>query len=417
MKKLMLIGFKDLKLAFRDPSALVMMLLAPFLLTIGLGFVTGRLSGSGGSGLSNISVVLVDQDGGELGAALVEMFNSTELEGLVAPVTVSDPAAARQMVEDDQAAAAVIVPPGFSDSIIPAEGSAQTGPVVQIELYANPTAPTSSGVIRTILEQFLSQVEVGRAAGQVMVTQLITSGRIAVQDAASVGAQAGARMAAEMKADPAITLARESNDGAAIEFDVLAYMAPGMALMFLMFTTSYGGRALLAERRLGTLPRLLVTPTSSPQVLGGKVLGIFLTGAAQMLILIVASAVLFQLRWGDSLGVLALVLAAVIAASGWGMLITAFAKTPGQVQWVGTALMLVFGLLGGSFIDPSAMPGWLRVISKITPNAWGLDGFATLAQGGSLADVLTPVLALLAMGALLFTAAALSFNRNKIIQR
>jgi ABC-2 type transport system permease protein len=125
---------------------------------------------------------------------------------------------------------------------------------------------------------------------------------------------------------------------------------------------------------------------------------------------------LFGLQWGDPLGVLALLLAAVFAAAGWGLLITAFAKTPGQVQWVGTALMLVFGLLGGSFVDPASMPGWLRVISKITPNAWGLDGFTTLAQGGSLANVLTPVLALLAMGALLFTAAALSFNRSKIMQ-
>ena len=41
MKKLFLIGFKDLKLVFRDKAALTFMLLAPFLLTLGLGFVTG----------------------------------------------------------------------------------------------------------------------------------------------------------------------------------------------------------------------------------------------------------------------------------------------------------------------------------------------------------------------------------------
>ncbi len=33
-----------------------------------------------------------------------------------------------------------------------------------------------------------------------------------------------------------------------VEFDIMAYMAPGMALMFLMFTASYGGRSFLAER-------------------------------------------------------------------------------------------------------------------------------------------------------------------------
>ena len=52
-------------------------------------------------------------------------------------------------------------------------------------------------------------------------------------------------------------------------------LAPGMALMFLMFTASNGGRSLLTERNQGTLPRLLVSPTTSAQVLGGKMFGIF----------------------------------------------------------------------------------------------------------------------------------------------
>ena len=189
-----------------------------------------------------------------------------------------------------------------------------------------------------------------------------------------------------------------------------------MAFMFLMYTVSYGGRSLLAERALGTLPRLLVSPTSSAQVLGGKVFGIFLTGAAQMLILITASQLLFQLKWGDMLGVVVLVVAAVLAAVGWGMLVTSLAKTPGQVSAVGTAIMLTFGVLSGTFIDLGKMPGWFQVVSKITPNAWGLDGFTTLALGGTLGDILGPVAALLMMAAVLFTAAVLIFNRRGMVQ-
>ena len=50
---------------------------------------------------------------------------------------------------------------------------------------------------------------------------------------------------------------------------------PGMALMFLMFTVSYGGRSLLVEEATGTLPRLLVSPTTVTQILAGKIFGIF----------------------------------------------------------------------------------------------------------------------------------------------
>jgi len=85
MKKLFLIGLKDVRLAFRDRAALILMLLAPFLLTLGLGVVTGRFSGSSSSGISHIPVILVNQDGKQLGNALVTTFQSKDLNGLVDP--------------------------------------------------------------------------------------------------------------------------------------------------------------------------------------------------------------------------------------------------------------------------------------------------------------------------------------------
>ncbi len=419
MRKTLLIGWKDVVLAFRDRAALILMLAAPFILTVGLGFVTGRFSGGNNAGVSDIPVVLVNQDGGRLGNALVDLFQSQDLAGLVRSEIMEDPALARQHVDADEAAAAIIIPAGFTQSILPAPDAlptSTTGEVVQIALYTNPSRPTSVGVIKTILDEFVSQVEVGRVGGQVEVTQLISHGLIQVQDAARIGGEIGVRQANAVRSSTSITLKNVSGSGEVVKFDVLAYMAPGMALMFLMFTASNGGRTLLVERAQGTLPRLLVSPTSTFQVLGGKVLGIYLTGVAQMLILILASAVLFQLIWGDPLGILVLVLAAVVGAVGWGMLITALAKTPGQVGAVGSAITLTFGILGGSFISMDNMPGWFRVISKLTPNAWGLDGFVTLSMGGRLADVLGPVLALLIMGAALFTIAALILNRRGMVE-
>ena len=63
------------------------------------------------------------------------------------------------------------------------------------------------------------------------------------------------------------------------------------------------------------------------------------------------------------------------------------------------------------------MPDWFKTISKITPNAWGLDGFTTLGMGGTLDDIHTTLLALLLMGALLFGTALLMFNRRGLAQR
>ncbi|HTX92951.1 MAG TPA: ABC transporter permease [Anaerolineales bacterium] len=417
MKKLFLIGLKDVRLAFRDRAALILMLLAPFLLTLGLGFVTGRFSGGSSSGISHIPVALVNQDGKQIGNALVELFQSKDLDELIDPTVYNDTSSAYKLVDDNQAVAVIVIPIGFTDSIIPPKGQTTTSAPVQIELYSNPTAPTSVGVVKTILDEFLSQVEVGRVGGEVAVTQLVSSGRINIQDAQTVALSMGFSQANAASQSTSITLRNVTPSGEAVKFDVLALLAPSMALMFLMYTVSYGGRTLLSERNSGTLPRLLVSPTSPVQVLGGKMIGIFLTGAAQMFILIEGTTVLFQLQWGDPLAVTALVLAAVFGAVGWGMLITAVAKTPGQVNAIGSAIMLTFGILGGSFINMNNMPVWFRYVTKITPNAWGMDGFNTLALGGGLHDILTPVLALLAMGLVLFGIAVILFNRRGLIEK
>ncbi len=411
MKKLILIALKDLKLVFRDKAALLFMLLAPFLLTLGLGLVTGQFNRSGG-GIGNIPVVLVNQDGGQLGNALVDVFLSDELSDLLSATVVEDVAAARQQVDDDQVSAAIIIPEGFTASIIPAPGGAGPGDLVQLVLYGNPTTPTNVGVVKSILDEFVSQLEVGRVSATVTISQLVAGGLIAPEEALALGVRLGQEQAASLPESPVIILKTNMASEQTVDFNPLSYIAPGMALMFLMYTVSNGGRTLLVERNQGTLPRLLVSPTNSVQVLGGKIFGVYLTGVAQLLILIIGSSLLFRLKWGDPLAVLVLVLAAVFGACGWGMLITALAKRPSQIAGIGSALMLTFGVLGGSFIQLEMMPTWVQWVSRITPNSWGLDGFSILALGGGLEMILEPIAGLLVMGVVLFLVALLFFNRR-----
>src|SRR6266540_1866921 len=422
MLKTFLIGLKDLRIAFRDRAALILMLAAPFILTFGLGLVTGRFSGNN-SGLSNIPVIIVNLDNDQLGNALVDVFNSADLADLVEPTTSSDSEAARRLIDEDKAAAAIIIPEDFTRSILPqpqdfVNPNAVTQEPVKIEVYANPTRPTGAGVIKAIIDEFMSRVEQGRTSGMTSILQLVNSGRITLQQAGTLNAEMGQRLQNNSPDETLVIKINSSTRGReAVQFDPLAYIAPAMALLFLMYTVTYGGRSILAERNQGTLPRLLVSPTSSTQILGGKIFGIFLTGAAQMLILVGASSLFFQLKWGDPLGVIVLVLAAVVGATGWGMLITALARTPGQVASIGSAMMLIFGILGGSFINLENMPPFVQTISKITPNAWALDGFTTLGLGGTLTDLSMPILALLGMGAALFIVSVILFGKKNLVQK
>jgi ABC-2 type transport system permease protein len=107
-----------------------------------------------------------------------------------------------------------------------------------------------------------------------------------------------------------------------------------------------------------------------------------------------------------------LIVATAFAASGWGALIAAYAKSPGQAMSIGSMLALIFAGLAGNFVPRQNYPEFLQQISLITPNAWALEGFEALGQGGGLQEVLLPIVALTMMGVILFSVATVVFRRQ-----
>lgn len=416
MKKLLNIAGKDLRLVFRDTGALMLMLVTPMALTLVMGFAFGGLGGQTDGGLADIPVVLVNRDEGELGQSLVEVFRSEDLAELVEPEVSEDEADARRRVDEDEIAAVVLIPPELTRRVIPQAGDVQTliqgaEPAV-VEVYANPTRPVSANVVRAIVDGFLSRVNAGAAAGRVAVQMLVTSGRIPPEAAQQAGEQVGRQAAEQVVEGNLINLQVQTAGAQEEEFNFMGYIAPSMAILFLMFTVTAGGRSILAERSQGTLPRMLVSPSTPQEVLGGKVLGTFLTGMAQMGILFVATRLLLGITWGPLPAVALLTTALVAAATGWGILIAAYARSQGQAGTVGAAISLVFAAASGNFLERDALPEWLQFASYIAPNAWGLEGFTQLAAGGDLADVWIPVVGLVVMAVLLFGAALVAFRRQ-----
>lgn len=420
MRTIWTISWKDIQVLFRDWAAVLLMLGGPLILALGLGLVTGSFGGGDDNGIPEVPVAIVDQDGGELGKALADVYFSEDLKDLVAPELVHDVYTARQKVESGAYAAAVIIPPGFTSSFLP---DLATGKMpekaVPVEIYGDPGRPISAGVIRTIANEFVSQVQTGFMTMQITLGELAASGAVSPVDLPALGEQLGRQLYGSEENTPMATsslIAIETNTTSGTDdrgFDPMAYIAPAMALLFLMYTVSMGGRSFLVERNERTLPRMLASPATTTQVFGGKVLGIFLSGVLQMTTLILVTSLIFGLRWGSPLGVAVLVLAAVAAATGWGLLLGAVSRTPGQAASLGSALMLIFGILGGSFVSLSNAGPAVDALSKITPNAWALDGFTSLALGEGLSSLVVPITALLVMGAVLFVIAVVVFRRRQ----
>ncbi len=425
MKRIFNIAWKDIRIALRDPVGLVLMLAAPIALTLVTAFAFGGLGGGTSSGgLQEVQVAIYNQDQGAYGAQFVEILNPSaenlaaepnlqQVADLLAPTVVASDAEARHLIDDEQYAAAVIIPPGFSESLVPSDPSQPAAPAT-IEIYANPARPVGSAVVNSIVQGVVDQMTAGSVAGRVAITSLVYSGRLSPEEATTNGPSLAEPIVNAVLNSQLITLEREelgsqTNSGG---FDWLSYMAPSMAVLFLMFTMSNAGRSILAEKQYGTLPRMLVSPTSRTAVLGGKMLGVYFIGLLQMTVLILSGKLLFNISYGPLPLVALFTVVLVGAATAWGMLEAAFSKSTGQANALGWALNLVFAALAGNFVPRAAYPAWLQKFGLLTPNAWGIDSYYKLIHGGTFMDILPALLVLGGMTVMLFIVAVFVFRKR-----
>ncbi len=424
MKKALNIAIKDFLINFRDPMGLVLMLVAPLAMTLVFAAAFGGSEGgSTPSGLSHIPVVLVNQDAGSLGGKVIESFQSDNLRDLLEPQVFTDSNAARLLVDHDQVAAVVIIPPDFTNSILLTKidnGKSvepfQESKMSTVEVYSNPTRTISAAIIRSVMDSILNQIYYARYSSEVIITQLMMTGRLLPSEASEMEIQVG-NLVSDNNDLSRISIQSELTQNKSNQetgFSWLKYSAPSMAILFLMFTLSTSGRSILAERDHGTLSRLLISPTPRSSILFGKMFSTFLVGLAQMTILILANRFIFGFSWGNPIAVTLVTIAVVAAVSGWGLLPASLSRTSGQAAVMGTAITLVFGGIAGNFIPRMALPVWMQKIGYFTPNSWGIESYYNLIQGASLTDVLPAIFWLFLMAVILVFISGIGFRRQYI---
>lgn len=442
MRKLWVLAFKEIRVTIRDVGALVSLVLSPLLLTLAIGAAFGA---GGSTTLSDIPVLILDEDQGAFSEELRTAFETLQDEGLLSLAYVSDEVSARQRVEADEVAVLVIIPEGMSASILPLgpliqeqmgldvfkmsgedlealslEQRIQFGEVYQqsqqaevepavVEIYASPEYQISASVVKGIVQSVLERINMTVAGINVIVTETVERQMAAGGDPMVSSFDLGSSF--DQQGSASLPIKMEVVSASGRPFSWLDYSATSMAVLFLMFGVTSGGRTLLAERVTGTLPRLLTSPTGSLTILIGKMAGIALTGLLQVGVLWGATS-LIGAYWGAPLGVAVAILALVIAATGVGALISAWSKTPGQAGALGTAVALVGAAASGSFLPRENLPAWLQKISFITPNAWGIEIFGRLQSGEGLQGIVPLLAGLAGLTLIYYLIAAFGFRRD-----
>jgi ABC-type Na+ efflux pump permease subunit len=163
---------------------------------------------------------------------------------------------------------------------------------------------------------------------------------------------------------------------------------PGIMTMFILFAITLNARAIVEERKKGTLERLMTTQLTPGELFVGKFLAGILRGFVQTFILLLLAYLVFRfftpLTFLETL-LIALVFAA--AASAIGLLIAASVRTDAAATWVAVFITMAMTMLGGTFFAIGQGTIW-ETLSRISINTYANDAVKRVVLNGvALSDI------------------------------
>jgi ABC-2 type transport system permease protein len=193
-------------------------------------------------------------------------------------------------------------------------------------------------------------------------------------------------------------------------FQIPAELAAAVAWM----ATLLPAVAIVREREQGTLEQVFVTPMRSIEMIISKGLVAALVtfiGFVEALAIVV---LYIQVPMRGSLVLLAILAAFYIFVEmGWGLVISAVAKTQGQAFLAAFFWIMLESILGGQILPVENMPPVVRTVARMLPNTH----FSTIVRsimlrGSTLADLWPHVAALAVLGVILYVLAATRLQKR-----
>jgi len=336
----------------RDRLGLFFVVLLPIILVLVLGLQFGS------SFSPKIGVHAADP--GTLGDQLIAGFAEIEPEAWVV-VRYADEAALRDAVERGAVDAGLALPDRYDERLRASE-------TVEVGFLAQ-EGNVGIGIGETVRGLVAEQAARVRAA------------RFAAAELGGTVEDQLAVVAVIEPTLPALSVSTETAGSETFPRELLGFAlgAQSQLILFVFLTSLTGATQLILTRTLGVSRRMLSTPTSTATILLGEALGRFGVAMLQALIIVIASALVFGVAWGDPFGAAAVVIAFSLVGAGAAMLIGSVASNPEQAGALGVVGGLVLGALGGAMVPPEVFPDFMKTITRFTPHAWALDGLRALA--------------------------------------
>ena len=156
----------------------------------------------------------------------------------------------------------------------------------------------------------------------------------------------------------------------------LDYMAPGILAQSILFSAIFYGIAIIWERDLGIVHKLLVTPAHRSALVLGKAVAAGLRGLVQATVVyLVAIALEVNIRW-EPLPMLTVAAGVVLGScifSTFSLVIACLVKTRERFMGIGQVLTMPLFFASNALYPLDLMPTWLKTIAVFNPLTYLVD--------------------------------------------
>jgi ABC-2 type transport system permease protein len=365
MKRALLITLNEVRLFIQDKGELAFGLLLP-IVTFALMY-----GAFGGTSLFAATASVVNEDRGEFSKILITQLD--QVQGVsVEQITLQE---ANRKLDRSDLTLALYIPAGFSDAL--ANGGQAELTFMQRgnggqdgQILASIIRGVAEGMNQELQAAYQAGIQVKNNPGNMAVSQ----GQIKTTVAAMLN---------EEKKQPTVAVKEEVTGGSP---DFVNQYVPGIITMYVLFSLTISARAIVEERKRGTLERLLTTRLSVGELFSGKYLAGVGRGMVQSLILLGLSYAILQVFTPLSfLSTVLIILVYTAAASALGMVIASIARSEDAAVWIGVVFTMVTTMLGGTFftVEPGSL---LATVGKFSINTFANNAVKTVINsGGSLA--------------------------------
>ncbi|MBK5449751.1 ABC transporter permease [Bacillus sp. TH22] len=356
MKKVWALCWLELKQILIKPQSYILMFGMPIIFTLIFGGLLG------GSGNEKVNISLVDKDGSVLSGKYYEEIKKSDLIS-IEKVTYRE---GTQRIEDKKSSGIIIIPKDFQKSML--DGKVEN---IQFQASADFTGVTS---VEQVLASALKKMEIEVSAARDFEKKSNTSWETMYETIYT-------------KIDP-VSIQKELILHDDQKLNNVTGRAAGFSILFVMIVMLSATGTILKARQLGVWSRLLGAPVSKVQILAGYILSFFLIGWIQFGVLMILTHSLFDVQWGNLLGVITLVSVLLLTVIGLALLLASIVKTTEQQSALGNIVVISTCMIGGLYWPIEIEPSWMQTAANFVPQTWAMRGFTELiVRGGTLADI------------------------------